>query len=547
VSYEKTNVLPDTDFELYYSVAAEDIGLNLMTYRDPLSIDGDGYFLLLAAPSVEVDADEVVAKDVFLVLDQSGSMEGEKFRQAQQALRYVLERLHPEDRFNIIAFSTGTRAYASSLRPADEADEARYWVNRLAAQGSTDINRALLEALSQADRERPMIVIFLTDGLPTTGVQNRDAILANVREASGENVRLFAFGVGYDVDTFLLDTLAQENHGVASYVTPGQAIDEAISSFYEKVSTPVLANLEIDFGDIPVYDLHPEPLPDLFAGGQLVLVGRYRTPGTETIRLTGTLNGRQQTFVYPEQRFRSRGGQDFLPRLWATRKIGTLLAQVRLQGPDAELIEQIVYLSIRYGIVTEYTSYLVTEPEMLGQEAQATIVADTFEGMMAAPPMASGQDAVERSAAEAEINQADVAVAPSGDAAEVVRVVGSRTFRLIDGVWIDTAFDPDTMETMRVSFLSDDYFALADARPDLAAAFALGENVIAIADGEAYQIVGSETSADPITIPDPLSNDIDPDLSRSGNRGFNLPCPGFAMVLGLAALPLSRRLRGLRP
>ncbi|HEY69996.1 MAG TPA: VWA domain-containing protein [Anaerolineae bacterium] len=547
VGYEKTNVLPDTDFELYYTVATDDIGLNLMTYRDPASGDDDGYFLLLAAPSVEVDVDEVIAKDMFLVLDQSGSMEGEKFHQAQEALRYVLDHLNPDDRFNIIAFSTGTRAYAGRLRSADEADEAKDWVDRLAAQGSTDINRALLETLAQADRERPTIVIFLTDGLPTTGEQDREDIIANIREASGENIRLFTFGVGYDVDTFLLDTLAQENRGIASYVTPGQAIDEAISNFYEKVSTPVLADLELDFGDIRVYDLHPEPLPDLFAGGQLVLVGRYRSPGDTTIQLSGTLNGREQTFVYPEQYFRSRSGPDFLPRLWATRKIGTLLAQVRLQGPDTELIEQIVRLSIRYGIVTEYTSYLVTEPEMLGQEAQATIVADAFEGMMAEPPMAFGQAAVERSAVEAEIHQADVAVAPSGNAADVVRVVGSRTFRLIDGVWIDTAFDPDTMETTRVSFLSDDYFALANARPDLAAAFALGENVIAIADGVAYQIVGSEASTDPVTIPDPITNDDPSEVGNTSSRGISLPCPGFAMVLGLAALPLSRRLRGLRP
>jgi len=542
VGYEKTNVLPNQDFDLFYTVASEDIGLNLMTFRDPASGDDDGYFLLLAAPSVDVDPDEVIAKDVLVVLDQSGSMEGEKFRQAQEALHYVLDHLNEDDRFNIISFSTGTRAYANRLRPADEAGEASYWVDRLSAQGSTDINRALLEALNQADHERPTIVIFLTDGLPTAGEQDRDDILANVRDAAGENIRLFAFGVGYDVDTFLLDMLAQENHGATTYVTTGQAIDEAISGFYEKVSTPVLANLELDFDDIRTYDMHPDPLPDLFAGGQLVLVGRYRSPGTGTISLTGTLNGEEITFKYPEQYFRSRSGPDFLPRLWATRKIGSLLAQIRLQGPDEELVEQLVRLSIRYGIVTEYTSYLVTEPNMLGEEAQGNIVSDALEGLMAAPSVFSGQAAVERSAAESEMDKSDVAVGPSGEAAEVVQVVGSRTFRLFEGVWIDTAFDPDTMTTTKVSFLSDDYFALADARPELGDAFALGAQVIAFADGEAYEVVGDEVESDPIEIPDPEIDDPEVNDSETSG-GFSLPCPGFGMVLALSALPLSRRFR----
>ena len=541
VGYEKTDVLPNQDFELFYTVATEDIGLNLMTYRDPGSENGDGYFLLLAAPSVEVDPDEVIAKDVMVVLDQSGSMEGEKFYQAQEALRYILDHLNDDDRFNIIAFSTGTRAYANRLRPAEEASEAKRWVDRLSAQGSTDINRALLEALDQADNERPTILIFLTDGLPTAGEQDRDDILENVRDVSGENIRLFAFGVGYDVDTFLLDTLALENHGVAMYVTPGQAIDEAVSSFYEKVSTPVLANLELDFDDIRVYDLHPEPLPDLFAGGQLVLVGRYRSPRSGDITLTGTLNGEEVSFEYPEQYFRSRGGPDFLPRLWATRKIGTLLTQIRLEGPDEELIEQLVRLSIRYGIITEYTSYLVTEPDMLGANAQSEIIADAFEGLIGAAPVFTGQEAVERSATESEMDSSDVAVGPGAEYANLVQVLGSRTYRLVEGVWIDTAFDPDTMTTIKVSFLSDDYFALADARPDLAAAFALGDRVIAFADGEAYEVVSDEAETDPVVIPDPISDNDVPEADDGG--GFSLPCPGFGMLLGLSILPVSRRLR----
>ena len=158
VGYEDYDLRPDTDFDLYYSISEEDFGLKLISYRDPYDEDRDGFFLLLAAPNVEVDPSELIAKDVIIVLDRSGSMEGKKFQQAQDALKYILGHLNPKDQFNIITFSTGTRAYASTLRPASEASEAMRWVDSLSAQGSTDINLALLEAVDLAEGQRPSMI-----------------------------------------------------------------------------------------------------------------------------------------------------------------------------------------------------------------------------------------------------------------------------------------------------------------------------------------------------------------------------------------------------
>ncbi|MGH2592027.1 MAG: VIT domain-containing protein, partial [Anaerolineae bacterium] len=245
-SYEANNVLPDQDFELIYTVSPQGIGLNVLTYRD--AENGQGFFLLLAAPNVEVDASRAVPKDVIVVLDTSGSMEGAKIEQARDALRYILDHLNPEDRFNIIAFSDTLSRYADGLRPAREANEARPFVDGLAALGSTDINRALLEALAQVEAQRPATIIFLTDGVPTAGEVEPDRIAANFAAATRKNVRLFAFGVGDDVNAILLDTLAQENRGASAYVRPGQRIEEEVSAFYAKVATPVLADIQIDFG-----------------------------------------------------------------------------------------------------------------------------------------------------------------------------------------------------------------------------------------------------------------------------------------------------------
>ncbi|MEJ2735396.1 MAG: VIT domain-containing protein, partial [Anaerolineae bacterium] len=415
IGYEEVGVKPDRDYVLYYTVSPEDVGVNLLSYKP----DGrsEGFFLLLAAPKVEVDTRQVIAKDVILVLDVSGSMRGEKIEQAKEALTFVLDELHEEDRFNIIAFSTATQPYARGLVPADERGEARDFVARLEASGSTDINRALLEALSMADGDRPTIVVFLTDGLPTVGEVDPERIVDNVGGSAPRNARIFPFGVGYDVNTMLLDTIAEKHRGASGYVRPEEAIDEKVSAFYAKVSTPLLADLEIDFGRIDVEDAYPYPLPDLFAGTQLMVVGRYQDGGDTEITLRGEVNGQPQTFRYDDVRFEQSGGEEFIARLWATRKIGYLLQQIRLHGEEGELVDEVVELSIRYGIITPYTSFLVEETEMaLREEGRAQIV-ETVEVEKAGE--VSGEAAVERSVQEQSLSQAAAPAAAPTMAPEV--------------------------------------------------------------------------------------------------------------------------------
>jgi Ca-activated chloride channel homolog len=514
-SYEAANVLPDADFALYYSLG-ETQAFHLLSYRDPTeSADPDGFFLALLAPQPQAES-QALPKDLILVLDHSGSMEGEKFSQAQQAVAYILDHLNPEDAFNLVTFSSGVELYASGMRPASEAAEARDWIQRLRAAGSTDIQRALLEAAASTRPEHPTYVIFLTDGLPTEGVVESEQILKDFARASPDDLRLFTFGVGYDVDTYLMDSLAQEHHGASFYVQPGERLDEALSTFYTKISTPVLTDLELDFGDVPVYDLYPSPLPDLFRGSQIVVAGRYRQGGEADqvhpadVRLSGQVNGAKQVFVFEDQPFNQASAGDdplasVLPRLWATRKIGYLLNQVRLNGADPETVDQIVRLSIRYGIVTPYTSYLVTEELPLGEAAQEVIVEQELEAL-SAPQEASGRDAVQKAADQGSMAAAEAPVLEynSPDSPELVgqvRTAGSHSFVLKDSTWIDTRYDPESMTTVKVPFLSDDYFALADAAPNLRLAFALGQSVIVISGETAYEVVAEGSPAEPIELP----------------------------------------------
>jgi Ca-activated chloride channel family protein len=358
-----------------------------------------------------------------------------------------------------------------------------------------------------AGESRPTYLIFLTDGLPTEGVVERQDILGNLKPAAPDGLRLFSFGVGYDVDTILLDSLAQDHHGTSTYVLPGERLDETLSGFYSKISSPVLTDLSLDFGEVTAYDIYPSPLPDLFIGSQILVVGRYHQGGQATVALSGLVDGERQTFRFPDQYFDEEGQQagdvlKAIPRLWATRKIGYLLRQIDLDGPNQEVIDQIVRLSIRYGIVTPYTSYLVTEKAPLGEAEQARIVQEQVlqaESMPAAP--VSGRGAVEKAAGQGAMSSAEAPSDVSQEAQGVVKIVGSRAFVLSDGVWVDTAFDPDKMETQKVSFLSEDYFKLIEARPVLGAAFSLGERVIAFSDGNAYEVVPEGEAQEPVQIP----------------------------------------------
>lgn len=559
IGYEARDVLPDQDFELAYTVSPQDISLNLLSFKEG---DNDGFFLMLVAPPVEIDTEQVIDKDVFLILDTSGSMEGEKLEQAKTALVYVLEHLNEGDRFNITDFSTGVRQYARDLQPAHAREEAIRWVRGLQSNGGTDINRALLETLHSVDPERPTILVFLTDGLPTEGEVEPDRILANFAGATQPNVRLFTFGVGYDVNTVLLDTLAQEQRGASGYVRPDERIDEKVSAFYTKVSTPILADIALDVQGVHVQDLYPYPLPDLFAGNQLMVVGRYRDGGAAKIELSGQINGQEQRFVYegffnPNGRTSSAdaSANSFIPRLWATRKIGYLLNQIRLHGENRELVDEIVELSIRYGIVTPYTSYLVQEEaDVLTREGREDLAEEEFETLAAEPEAVAGAQAVEKSIAQEAIREADRAEAPSSQAAERVRIVGHKTFVYRDGVWTDTTFDPSQATTQKVAFGGEIYFDLLASRPDLGAYFALGDRVIVTVEGIAYEIAAAGDGSvilppTPTALPEENAATSTPQAVSShttegveekqeNSADGNLLCPG-SVLAGLILIPLA--------
>jgi Ca-activated chloride channel homolog len=539
IGWETSNARPDTDFQLLFSTAENDLGISLITQRPDSE---DGTFLLLAAPGAEKmkATGNVNPKDVVFVVDTSGSMAGRKLAQAKKALAFCVENLNDADRFEVVRFSTESEPCFEKLAEVTPAHRARAqtWIEALKPIGGTAINDALQHALRlrPASTERPFVVIFLTDGQPTVGETDENRIVAALnREERGAATRIFCFGIGNDVNTHLLDKIVERTRAASQFVLPDEDLEVKVSAFFTKIKEPLLTDLKITWPDgVRVVKAYPHPLPDLFRGDQLVLTGRFSGTGEGDVVIEGLVNGTPRRIVQ-RVRFPDRAsGNEFIPQLWATRRVGWLLDEVRLRGDNAELRDEIVQLARRYAIVTPYTSYLIVEDEARravplarrslqsidGDAHAQAVLREGFNGFLYeksgdigtrnARASSSLKDA-DRSDSAVTLNSFEVgrALASSGNAAaarnrpingagtpptpapatvdamrkiestqQAARVVAGKTFFQNGPQWSDA----DTQRgkparTVRVQFATDEYFKLLAEKPEAAAWLALGRNV----------------------------------------------------------------------
>ena len=545
IGYEEKNVRPDTDFKVLFSRAKADVGVDLLTYRNSPE---DGYFLLMASPGFgNAGPAKIQQRDLCFVIDTSGSMAeagGKKMEQAKKALSFCLQNLNEGDRFEVIRFSTEAENLFGELKPVEKAnvDKAQAFVQSLKPIGGTAIEDALKKALAlrQGKPDRPYVVIFLTDGQPTIGETNEDKLVESVTRANVANTRVFSFGIGTDVNTHLLDRVASQTKAVSQYVLPEEDLEVKLSSFFGKIKDPVLSNVEISIagGDVRTSQVYPAALPDLFKGEVLVAFGRYSGKGPAAVKVSGTLNGERREFATDVKFADHDLTSSFIPRLWATRRVGWLLDEIRLRGESAELKDEVTRLARQHGIVTPYTAYLIIEDE---RRRQVPIAMRNFRELEADGAargaveeryrFAAGeaQDRGRRSGAGAVASAKDLATlkqseslddlytssaplsrpatpssaVPGGAAgpapaqgyrqptnyAQQSRVVSGRAFYQNEDVWTDsTAQVARDLKRVELAFGSDEYFALLKAHPGLAQPLALGDKVDVVLDGTLYVI-----------------------------------------------------------
>ncbi len=485
--YRDENVKPSSDIAFYFTRQKTDFGFHLLSYREPGK--GKGFFLGILSPPLG-GRDEDQSKNVIFVLDSSGSMRGEKMAQAIDALKYCLRGLNPGDRFNIIDYDDAIRPYHTGLMQATGVNisKAVSYADGVEAGGGTNIYDALASACGMVGSgSAPTYMIFLTDGQPTVGNTNIEQIISNTTRLNEARARLFVFGVGYDVNTRLLDRLAGQNKGVPEYVLPDENIEVKVSRLASKISRPALTDLALTFNSKRTYDTYPAPVPDLFYGSEIIFTGRFDDSGPSKAIITGRVGGRDVRYEFPVM-FSSGSRQDeFIPLLWANRRVGYLVEEMRLHGSKDELLTEVIELSKKYGIITEYTSFLVTgddvsrrriiaeDERVLSRENRAAV--DRYM----APQ--SGSSAVGQSFGAQKQKQADQVTAPGVANIEGreerftnITQVGAQAFFQVGNNWVQGDLTGDRFD-LEIKRFSKAYFQLLDNDPALGKFLGLGNEV----------------------------------------------------------------------
>ncbi len=363
VSYRAKDIVPKNDFVIFALTGDKSVDISVLANKKEAE---DGYFMMTLAPDIFTQEDEILPKNVVFVLDTSGSMAGRKIEQAKEALNTVLSSLNEEDRFNIITFSTFIEKYNATLENASKVSNARKFVNDIEAGGGTNIYEALDKAFQMLTKYKNEnnFVLFLTDGKPTSGKTSIRDILQMVKTKNrGYSLesRVFVFGVGYDVNTELLDTVSEENGGKVSYVIENESIEDSVSRLAKTINAPLLSDVEIDVNGVRTSKVHPKRIFTLFKGSQVRVFGQYDRGGIASVMLKGKKNNKPVKYTYKVNFPREEQDNFFVQKLWASKRIADLISSMRLYGENQETKDEIIDLSVKYGVINSYTSYLILD------------------------------------------------------------------------------------------------------------------------------------------------------------------------------------------
>lgn len=469
----------------------------------------DGFTLLSVTPPAGRRTD-VIPRDVTLVLDVSGSMNGRKIEQARAAGRQLLSTLHEADRFRLIDFSSDVRTFRDDFVAAtpDNVREATRYLAALDASGSTNIEGALREALRPAVvRGRLPVILFVTDGEPTVGDTRPDHLAAMAADANAhaeEPRRIFTFGLGSDVNVGLLEQLALQGRGTSQFVRPDESVERMVGIVADRLVGPLLTDVRVHVdGDVRLSRMLPGETTDIFADRDLSLVARYSGHGRARVVVEGRRGTTPVTWTSTVD-FPDRDRENsFVSRLWATQRVGYLSAEKRTNGGSSEIDDEIRSLGERYGIPTEFTSYLVTERQDLpvrtammgaggGQVAAMAPAAMNFRKDAAslafeAAKVASAQRSMSNVAAIDSLSLANGRPMRDKDEARATRRVDGRTFVLHDGAWTDVRYHAG-MQVTTIKPYSKAYFDLLQQVPELKPVFALGDRVIVVGKTRAIRV-----------------------------------------------------------
>jgi Ca-activated chloride channel family protein len=479
--------------------------------------DENGFALITVTPPADV-ANARLPRDVTFVMDVSGSMGGKKLEQAKAAGRQLLRSLGNGDRFRVIDFSSDVRSFRDGFTRATEENvrDAERYIDRLEANGGTNIAGALEEALringgweskdgemQPAERDRLALVLFMTDGMASVGDRDPAAIAARAAKVRGQT-RIFTFGLGQDVNIGLIEQLALEGRGTPHFVRPDENVERAVSLVATQLRQPLLTDVRISVdGSVRLSRMYPQAPIDVFAGEDLVLLARYEGSGTANVVVTGRSGNREVRWSTERVFPREESENAFVPRLWATQRIGWLTSEKRRNGANAEINEEIRSLGERFGIPTEFTSYLVKEPGMnvavrQRMDIPALRAVGASGGTTGASSGTPAPQAVQFEAAKSAAEQRAAKSVAAADMSsgmndsmgslQLVKRAGAKMFSKDGERWTDTRTTQD-LRVYKVKAYSRSYFALLQKLPELRESFAIGDRVLVSGKSVAIEVV----------------------------------------------------------
>ena len=495
-SYGQPTEFPVT---LMLSTGSDPWHLDLLPFR--YSDAEGGFVMALLTPHSTPPEQGVAPRDIVLVLDRSGSMANEKIAQAKEALTAVLGGLRPQDSFAVVSFHAYVETWEDDAVPANDANvaDAQGFVADIVADGGTNIYGALETAYETLPHNvgNPRYIVMLTDGQPTEGITDTTEIVDMVRLKNEVGARIFSFGIGNDVNTVLLEKLAAETGGDAIYIQPGSNVATAVAQFFEQVVAPVMATPTLDLSAFGAEAIYPASLPDLFAGKTVSLLARYTTPGVAgEVTLSGTRQGQAIGAAWDVTLPSYHVVEGWVPSVWATRHVGSLLHQAKLEGGNALLEQEAVAIADRYGIVTEFTFYATDED------------GDSVMKYSEVPLDEVGSKAVSTSASLDSYEDGDSVLTR---VTQDVRYHRDRVLPLRGGYYTDSTLGAlETPAWIDLHFASDRYFEVADAEVahGMGGFLSVGHNLRFELLGRAFRV--TDGSAPPVEIVPPETVTIPP-------------------------------------
>ncbi|MFH1230862.1 MAG: VIT domain-containing protein [Planctomycetota bacterium] len=382
ITLKTGKTIPNKDFVLNWEVAGDKIEDAIITTANR----GNGFFTLILQPPNRPAKTDISPKEMVFVIDVSGSMRGAPIEKAKETMKLCIEMMNDNDTFNLIAFNpVPTKLFDAPQSNTKENREKglQFLASKLGSGGTEMLSAALAALTTPPDPNRLRIVCFMTDGYVGNDMQIIDAIQKNLG-----NARLFSFGVGNSVNRFLLDNMARMGRGEVDYVTLTELGHRAAERFQERIACPLLTDISIDWGGLPVVDIYPQNIPDLFSAKPLVLKGRYTKSAKGEITLKGKIAGKEFSRKIILELPDDNPENGALASLWARARIDDLMSQdllgIQLGNPKPEIKDQITHLGLEFRLMTQYTSFVAVEEMVItegGKPKTITVPVEMPEGV----------------------------------------------------------------------------------------------------------------------------------------------------------------------